>query len=257
MIETFATGLKRPFGIAFYPSGPDPKYVYVANTDSVVRFPYKNGDLKASAAPEVVVAKLPSGAEQVGGGGPLDPRTSSFPTTTRPCSSRSARGRTSTTIPEKIAGPTSWPSPPKAKNERIFASGIRNAVGLAVHPVTGELWCSVNERDGLGDHLVPDYVTHVQEGGFYGWPWWYMGDHQDPRHVGKHPELKDKTIVPDVLLQSHSASLAMDVLHRPHLSRRLRASRGRRRARVVEPSQKDRLQGDPDRHERRKGDRRV
>ena len=74
-------------------------------------------------------------------------------------------------------------------------------------PKTGELWCSVNERDGLGDNLVPDYITHVQEGGFYGWPWWYMGGHQDPRHEGKHPELKDKVITPDVLLQPHNASL--------------------------------------------------
>ena len=74
---------------------------------------------------------------------------------------------------------------------RVYASGIRNAGGgLAIDPKTGELWCSVNERDGLGDNLVPDYITHVQEGGFYGWPWWYMGGHQDPRHEGKHPELK-------------------------------------------------------------------
>ena len=67
----------------------------------------------------------------------------------------------------------------------------------------------MNERDGLGDHLVPDYVTHVEEGGFYGWPWYYLGPHQDPRHTGKHPELKDKVMVPDVLVQSHSASLRM------------------------------------------------
>jgi glucose/arabinose dehydrogenase len=71
------------------------------------------------------------------------------------------------------------------------------------------VWASVNERDALGDHLVPDYITHVQEGGFYGWPWYYIGAHQDPRHQGKHPELKDKVIVPDVLIQSHSASLCM------------------------------------------------
>ena len=91
---------------------------------------------------------------------------------------------------------------------RVYAYGIRNAGGgIAVNPQTGELWCSVNERDALGDNLVPDYITHVQEGGFYGWPWWYIGAHQDPRHQGKHPELKDKVIVPDVLLQPHNASL--------------------------------------------------
>ena len=67
----------------------------------------------------------------------------------------------------------------------------------------------MNERDGLGDNLVPDYITHVQEGGFYGWPWWYIGAHQDPRHAGKHRDLKDKAIVPDVLLQPHNASLGL------------------------------------------------
>ena len=109
----------------------------------------------------------------------------------------------------KRGGPTSWRFDPDGKNERIYASGIRNAVGLAIHPETGQLWASVNERDALGDHLVPDYVTHVEEGGFYGWPWYYIGANQDPRHKGKHPELKDKVIVPDVLVQSHSASLCM------------------------------------------------
>ena len=98
---------------------------------------------------------------------------------------------------------------PEGKDEKIYAWGIRNPVGLAIHPQTGQVWASVNERDALGDHLVPDYVTHVEPGGFYGWPWYYIGGHQDPRHKGKHPELKDKVIVPDVLLQSHSASLCM------------------------------------------------
>jgi glucose/arabinose dehydrogenase len=98
---------------------------------------------------------------------------------------------------------------PEGKNLKVFASGIRNPVGIAVHPQTGELWTSVNERDELGDNLVPDYVTHVQEGGFYGWPWWYMGPHQDPRQKGKHPELKSKVITPDVLVQPHNASLEM------------------------------------------------
>jgi glucose/arabinose dehydrogenase len=97
---------------------------------------------------------------------------------------------------------------PESCRLSVYAYGIRNAGGgIAVNPQTGELWCSVNERDGLGDNLVPDYITHVQEGGFYGWPWWYMGGNQDPRHKGKHPELKDKVIVPDVLLQPHNASL--------------------------------------------------
>jgi len=98
---------------------------------------------------------------------------------------------------------------PDGKNERVYAWGIRNAVGIAVHPKSGELWASVNERDRLGDNLVPDYITRVRSGGFYGWPWYYIGNHPDPRHKGKHPELADKVIVPDVLLQPHDASLEM------------------------------------------------
>src|SRR5207249_1592858 len=98
---------------------------------------------------------------------------------------------------------------PDGKNYRLYASGIRNPVSLAIHPRTGELWASVNERDMIGDDLVPDYVTRVKEGGFYGWPWFYIGPNYDPNHQGKHPELRDKVIVPDVLLQSHSASLGM------------------------------------------------
>jgi glucose/arabinose dehydrogenase len=98
---------------------------------------------------------------------------------------------------------------PDGSSERIYAAGIRNAVGIAIHPATGELWASVNERDDLGDDLVPDYITRVTEGGFYGWPWYYIGPNQDPRHAGKHPELRDKVLVPDILLQSHSASLQL------------------------------------------------
>jgi glucose/arabinose dehydrogenase len=92
---------------------------------------------------------------------------------------------------------------------RIYAWGIRNAVGIAIQPQTGELWASVNERDGLGDNLPPDYITHIRENGFYGWPWYYIGGHPDPHYVGKHPELKDQVIVPDVLVQPHNASLEM------------------------------------------------
>ena len=100
---------------------------------------------------------------------------------------------------------------PDGKNRRIYATGIRNCVGMAVHPATGDLWCSTNERDLLGDDLPPDYITRVKEGGFYGWPWYYIGAHEDPRHKDVRPDLKDKVTVPDVLLQSHAASLQMVV----------------------------------------------
>ena len=128
---------------------------------------------------------------------------------------------------------------------RVFAYGIRNAVGLAVHPKTGELWCSVNERDALGDNLVPDYITHVQEGGFYGWPWWYMGGHQDPRHKGKRPELKEKLITPDVLLQPHFASLQMTFYDGTQFPAGIPGGHLRRRARLLEQGRPRRLRGDP------------
>ncbi len=91
----------------------------------------------------------------------------------------------------------------------MFAAGLRNCAGLAVDPASGEPWCAVNERDGLGDNLPPDHVTRVQEGHFYGWPWYYIGDHEDPRHKGERPDLAGKVTVPDVLIQPHSAPLGI------------------------------------------------
>ena len=90
---------------------------------------------------------------------------------------------------------------------RVFATGIRNCVGLVVQPANGELWCTTNERDLLGDDLVPDYSTRVREGGFYGWPWYYFGNHEDPRLKGERPDLAGKALVPDVPFQAHSAAL--------------------------------------------------
>jgi glucose/arabinose dehydrogenase len=204
--EIFATGFDRPFGIAFYPVGAEPKYVYVGNTDSVVRIPYASGDTKASGKPEIIVKDIPSGNESVGGGGHWTRDLEFSPDGRTLYVSVGSRSNVDDDKSEtRRANILAFD--PDGKNERIFASGIRNPVGLATHPQTGELWTSVNERDGLGDNLAPDYITHVDEGGFYGWPWYYIGPNQDPRHAGKHPELKAKVIVPDVLLQSHMASL--------------------------------------------------
>lgn len=199
----FASGLKQPYGIAFYPAGPDPQWVYIGNTNEVVRFAYKNGDLKASAGPEHV-ADLP------GGGGHWT-RALDFSKDGKKLfvavGSASNVDDPDTHSGEKDRADILVCDPANCRLS-VYAYGIRNAGGgILVSPQTGELWCSVNERDALGDNLVPDYITHVQEGGFYGWPWWYMGAHQDPRHEGKHPELKEKSIVPDVLLQPHNASL--------------------------------------------------
>lgn len=204
--EVFATGLERPFGLAFYPPGPEPKFLYVANTGSVVRFPYQNGETKATGAAETIVKDIPSGQEQVGGGGHWT-RDLEFSADGKVLYvSVGSRSNVDDDAREKRRADI-LAFDPDGKNERVYAWGIRNPVGLAKHPETGQLWTSVNERDGLGDHLVPDYITHVEEGGFYGWPWYYIGAQQDPRHKGKHPELKDKVIVPDVLVQSHMASL--------------------------------------------------
>jgi len=208
-VELFAEGLRRPFGIAFYPPGDNPTHVYVANTDSVVRFPYKSGDTKARGPAEVVVPDLPGGG-QLRGGGHWTRDVAFSPDGRRmfvSVGSLTNVWEEASANEERRATILSYN--PDGTGYRLYASGIRNAVGLAVHPRTGELWCSVNERDGLGDDLVPDYVTRVREGGFYGWPWFYIGPNQDPRHAGAHPELRDKVIVPDVLLQSHSASLEM------------------------------------------------
>lgn len=199
---TFVDGLKHPYGIAFYPPGPDPQWVYIGSETELVRFPYHNGDLKASG-PSQHIADLPAGGH--------DTRAVEF----------SADGKKLFVAVGSESNVNDPDTHPAEKNRAdilqcdpancaltVYAYGIRNAGGgIKVNPQTGELWCSVNERDALGDNLVPDYITHVQEGGFYGWPWWYMGAHQDPRHAGKHPELKDKAIVPDVLLQPHNASL--------------------------------------------------
>ena len=209
--EVFTEDVRQPFGIAFYPTGSNPEYVYVANTDSVVRFPYKSGDTKARGSSEMIVSNVSGGGRLAGGGHwtrdivfSKDGKKLYLSVGSK---SNVMERPQDEAIEERRARIFEYT--PEGKNERVFAYGIRNPVGIAVHPETGDLWTSVNERDGLGDHLVPDYVTRVQPGGFYGWPWYYIGGNQDPRHKGKRSELKDKVIVPDVLLQSHSASLGM------------------------------------------------
>jgi glucose/arabinose dehydrogenase/cytochrome c5 len=201
---TFADGLEQPFGIAFYPPGPNPKYIYIGNTDAVVRIPYRNGDVKARSAPEHIL-DLPHGR----GHSTRDIQFSPDGQRMYVSVGSGSNVDDPDTNPEEHHRADIIVATPDGKDMQVFASGIRNPVGLAIQPKTGELWCSVNERDGLGDNLVPDYITHVQENGFYGWPWWYTGTHQDPRHEGKHRELRSKVIVPDVLLQPHNASLQM------------------------------------------------
>ena len=203
-IVVFSGGLMRPYGMAFYPPGPEPRWLYVGTADAVVRFAYRNGDLQARA-PSERVADLPSGA----GHWTRDLQFSRDGKVMFVAVGSASNVADPDTSPDEAGRADILAFDADGSHRRVYAWGIRNPSGLAVNPDTGELWCTVNERDGLGDDLVPDYITHVQEGGFYGWPWWYIGGHQDPRHPGKHPELAARAIVPDVLLQPHNASLQM------------------------------------------------
>jgi glucose/arabinose dehydrogenase len=221
--EAFASGLNEPFGVSFYPPGADPQWVYVANTDSVVRFAYVSGDLKARGQAETVVARLPSGSNHW----TRDVVFSADGTkmfVSVGSASNVAEGLEKLD-PSELAKWNAQHPPgaawgvetdradvleftPDGKNGRVFATGIRNCVGLAVGP-NGDLWCSTNERDGLGDDVPSDYITRVREGAFYGWPWYYIGANEDPRHRGARPDLKNSITIPDVLLQAHSASLGI------------------------------------------------
>ncbi len=229
--ELFAEGLDGPFGIAFYPAGADPRWVYVATVNSVIRYPYRSGGLKPAGAPQTVVAALaastgyhttrdlqfsPDGRRMfvsVGSGSnvaaEMDRRTPDgirqWEAGTGPGAAWGHEGGRADVLAFD----------PDGGNRQVFATGLRNCVGLAVQPATGDLWCSTNERDGMGNNLVPDYVTRVRAGGFYGWPWYYIGDNEDPRHAGERPDLRGRVTVPDVLIQPHSAPLAMTFYEAP------------------------------------------
>ncbi len=222
---TFATGLDEPFGIAFYPPGPAPRYVYVAETNRVVRYPYRPGDLVATGRAEVVVPQI---AATTGGHTTRDLAVSADGSRLF-VSVGSASNVAGEMAPRSVADAAAWDAvhglgaawgpetdradvlsfTPEGGDRRVVATGLRNCVGLAVQPSSGDLWCSTNERDGLGDDLVPDYVTHVRPGAYYGWPWYYVGDREEPRLAGQRPDLKGRMTEPDVLLQPHSASLGM------------------------------------------------
>jgi glucose/arabinose dehydrogenase len=190
----YATGLQNPFGMAFHDG-----YLYVGETTRISRFKYQPGDTKASGAPEKLV-DLPAGGHST--------RNIAF----------SRDGRKMYIAVGSQSNKSAGEDPVRAAiNEynadgtghRVFASGIRNPVGLAWQPGTDTLWTAVNERDTLGDDLVPDYITSVKDGAFYGWPYSYIGSHPDPEHVGKMPDLVKKAIAPDVLIPAHSAALGI------------------------------------------------
>ncbi len=222
---TFADGLDGPFGMAFFPPGTSPEWLYVAENNRVVRFPYRSGDTTARGRSEVIISDL---APTTGGHTTRDVVFS--PDGKRMFVSVGSQSNVAEGIgkksPEQIRA---WESEhglgatwgfeerradvlvfdPEGKGRRIFATGLRNCVGMALHPTTGDLWCSTNERDGMGDDLVPDHVTRVKEGAWYGWPWYWVGNHEDARLKGQRLDLAGKATVPDVLIQAHSASLGM------------------------------------------------
>lgn len=193
----FSNKLAQPFGMAFHKDR-----FYVANTDSIVRFAYKSGQTEASGEPEKIVELTPGGYSQHWTRNILFSKDGK-----QMFVSIGSATNVSVEADPKRAAISVYD--PDGKNHRIYASGLRNPIGLAWNPKTGELWTAVNERDGLGDDLVPDYATSVRQGGFYGWPYSYIGQNEDPRRKGENPDIVKKAIVPDVLFTSHVAALGI------------------------------------------------
>ncbi|MGB7845640.1 MAG: sorbosone dehydrogenase family protein [Candidatus Acidiferrum sp.] len=190
--EVFAEKLNRPFGIAFHED-----YVYVGNTNEVVRFRYDSHTSKRLGEAEHLL-DLPGGGH--------DTRTLAISADGKKLLvSVGSASNIDIEKDKRRAAVTICDL--DGKNPRLYATGLRNPVGLAIEPVTGAVWVTVNERDELGDDLPPDYFTSIQDGGFYGWPYSYIGNNVDPRVKPQKPELVAKAIIPDVLLGAHVAPL--------------------------------------------------
>lgn len=219
--EIFAENLDRPYGIVFQPPS-DPQYVYVAAANQVVRFPY-NGDRKATGAAEVVIPNIPTKRHWT-----RDLAVSrdgrrlfvSIGSSTNVVPGMPEKAPQEIQAYEKTHGlGAAWGDEenravvrvfdPEGKSVRNYATGLRNCSGMAMQPGTDTLWCTGNERDHIGPNLAPDFLTTIRDGGFYGWPWYYTGGNEDPAHAGERPDLKDKAIVPDVLIQAHSSTLGL------------------------------------------------
>ncbi len=218
--EVFAEGLDRPFGIAFHPAG-EPQHVYVAAADQVVRYPYSAGDRAARGPAEVIIPDIPTVRHWTRDLAVAPDGEHLFVSIG---SASNVAGAMPEKTPEEIEAHeethglgAAWGDEenravvrvfdPDGGNLRNYATGLRNCSGMTIQPATGNLWCTGNERDHIGPDLVPDYLTTIREGGFYGWPWYYTGGNEDPAHAGERPDLKDQVIVPDVLLQAHSSTM--------------------------------------------------
>jgi glucose/arabinose dehydrogenase len=220
--DVFTTGLGSVFGIAFGPNPGKPEYLYAAVPTGVVRYPWRVGATKPIGGPEWIIRDIPGGGHgtrdiafapdgktlfvSVGSLSNVAQGTGERP--------RDLKAFESVRLPGAAWGQEDGRAvllafDPDGKNRRFHATGLRNCSSLTIQPATGLPWCAVNERDGLGDDLPPDYATAVQAGGFYGWPWYYSGTFEEPRHKGARPDLRERAMTPDVLLQPHSAPLGI------------------------------------------------
>ena len=217
---SFATSLKRPFGIAFFPQD-EPKYVYIAEEHQIVRYPY-NGTEKPSGPKEVIIGDLPTGGHWTRDlAVSMDNSRLYYSIGSRSNVAENISALDNPPIPGMLGGNEEnramvFTFDPEGKEVRPYAAGLRNCVSLSVQPVSGKIWCVVNERDGLGDNIPSEYATPIKEGSFYGWPWYYIGNHIDPRHQDIPSDLAGKVMDPDVLLEAHSAPLGMTFYESHH-----------------------------------------
>ena len=198
--QIFLSGLNRPFGMLILGN----KF-YVANTDGLWMYPYQTGQTEMTARGTKILDLPAGGYNNHWTRNLLASRDGKKIYVTVGSGSNVAEHG----IENEKRRADILEINPDGSGERIYASGLRNPIGLAWAPGTNILWTAVNERDELGDELVPDYTTSVKENGFYGWPYAYFGTHEDPRRKGERPDLVSKTIVPDVSLGSHTASLGI------------------------------------------------
>jgi glucose/arabinose dehydrogenase len=210
--SVFLDQLNSPFGMALI--GDD---FYVADSDALLRFPYHVGDMKISGTGSKVT-DLPAG--------PINHHwTKSLVASADGAHLYVGVGSNSNVAENGLAAEKDraaiWEIDPKTGNHRIFASGLRNPAGLAIEPISKALWAAVNERDELGSDLVPDYMTRVKDGGFYGWPFSYYGQHVDTRVTPQNPDLVARAIVPDYALGNHTASLGITFSHEGNLPTQL------------------------------------
>lgn len=209
--STFLTGLNSPFGMALIGDT-----LYVANTDAIVSFPYESGQSQINAVGKVLVS-LPAG--------PINHHWTKNLIASPDAKTLYAAVGSNSNVAEngldKEAGRAAiWAIDPASGQQRLFATGLRNPVGMTWQPRSGKLWVAVNERDELGSDLVPDYMTSVQEGGFYGWPFSYYGQHVDARVKPQNPALVARALVPDYALGPHTASLGLVAARGNHLPAR-------------------------------------